>query len=386
MKILLWGIYSPWTMNFIENFLLKNDYEIWMLNRGRKKEYKKYIDFYRKNGIHLIEIPPIVSEVFDNKDKWNSYESWYSHFLMLKEVVKAGPFNLINMQYVECSDLLDVILLKYIMRTSLVLSYWGSELLREEENRLNFMGKFIRCADFITFDNADLKIKFKEIYKWANKKMAKTVLLGLPVLEIINRKCRGEAGADIRKKWGIPENKLVIAVGYNGIPEQQHKRVLGVIESLEAKYKEKIVLLLQMSYGGTKQYKDSVVAAVKRTGCEYMDIQRFLSNEEVAELRILTDIFINAQVTDAFSGSVCENLFADTLVINAKWLHYKELDRYGFQYIEFERFDDIKGIIKTVFGQKPDVSRNKELIWRLRSWECCGPRWRKVYKRVCKHV
>lgn len=382
MKILQWGIYSPWIMNFTENFLLKNHYEIWMLNRGSKKEYKKYMDFYRKNGIHLIDVPQLVSDVFDGKEKGNYFKEWYSHVLLIKAVMKEGPFDLIHMQFVDYEALADVVLLKYLMKTRLVLSYWGSDLLREKEERLLSVQRLVRQADFLTFDNKDLEEEFIRIYQWADKKKLRTVRFGLPVLDMIDEK-RNKA-EDIRKKWGIPEAKRVVAVGYNGMPQQQHKKILGMIGKTDAEYKKKIILLLQMTYGGTREYRNSVVAAANRTGCEYMDIQRFLSDEEVAELRILTDIYINAQTTDAFSGSICENLYADTLLMNAKWLRYQELETYDFKYLEFKNFSEIKELLQTTVEKMQKISVNRELVWKLRSWACCQAGWKKVYRRACK--
>nr|WP_302141924.1 hypothetical protein [uncultured Schaedlerella sp.] len=382
MKILLWGIYSPWTMNFVEHFLIKSDYEIWTFNRGNQDEYKKYINFYKEKGVHLIEFPKLVSDVFDGKGRENYFKVLYSRLLKIKTILKEGPFDLISMQFVDYMDIADAVILKYLMKTKLVLSYWGSDLFRETENRLSRMGRFVRHADYITFDNWDLEIKFKKTYKWSDKIPSKTVLFGLPVLDIIADKRKNENEKDIRKKWRIPNGKTVIAVGYNGIPQQQHKRVLQVIKKLDEKEKNRIVILLQMSYGGTKEYRRSVVSAARRTGCECIDIQRFLTDGEVAELRIVTDIYINAQTTDAFSGSVCENLFAGTVLVNAEWLRYKEFEKYDFQYLEFGEFGEIAGLIRRILEQKPDVSSNEKLVWGLRSWERCAPKWEKVYRRM----
>lgn len=384
MKILLWSIYSPWTMNFIEYFLLKNDYEVWVLNRGDRDEYKKYINFYKDKGVHLIELPKLVSNVFDGKGRENYFKVLYSRFLKIKAVLKEGSFDLINMQFVDYTDLADVVILKYLLKTKLVLSYWGSDLFRQTESRLYSGGRFVKYADFITFDNRDLEIKFRKTYKWSDRIPSKTVLFGLPVLDIIVDKRKSGSKENMRKKWGIPKGKTVIAIGYNGMLSQQHKRILQAIKKLDAKDKKRIVLLLQMSYGGTKEYRRSVVSVARKTGCECIDIQCFLTDEEVAELRIVTDIFINAQTTDAFSGSVCENLFAGTVLVNAKWLRYKEFEKYDFQYLEFSEFDEITGLVGRILGQKPDVSSNGRFIWELRSWERCAPKWEEVYRRMCR--
>lgn len=385
MKVLLWGIYSPWTLNFVKNFLLKNNCEVWIPNRGDKKWVKEYVETYKNWGVHLIEFPSIVNETYQ-KGEENSLRVLYSHFLLLKTVIRSGPFDLINMQFVECADLIDVVILKFVLRTKLILSYWGSDLFRVGDSKLNSIGRISRCADFVTFDNADLKLKFEKIYKWSNRIPKKTLMIGLPVLDIIKRKSKDNMKGEIRRKWGIDENKIVIAVGYNGIPQQQHKKVLGVLEKLDDVCKKKIVLLLQMSYGGSRTYRNSVTLTAKRAGFQYIDVQHFLTDDEVAELRILTDIFINAQTTDAFSGSVCEYLFAGAALINAKWLHYKEFDQYDFSYLEFETFKDINEKIKAVLQEKADTEKNKELVWKLRSWEQCAPKWESVYRRMGHHA
>lgn len=382
MKVLLWGIYSPWTLNFVKNFLLKNDYEVWALNRGDKKETQEYLEVYKKYGIHLIEFSATVKKAYNK----NSFVPFYIHYLTLKTIIKSGPFDLINMQYVECSDLIDVVILKFILRAKLILSYWGSDLFRIEDSKLYSVGKFLKYADFVTFDNIDLELKFKRIYKWSNRIPKKTVMLGLPILNDIKRKSTGNYKEEIRKRWGIDKEKTVIAIGYNGIPEQQHKKVLAALGKLDNVYKKKIVIVLQMSYGGSKSYRNSVIAVAKKTGIKYIDIQHFLSDDEVAEIRILTDIYINAQATDAFSGSVCEYFFADTVLINAKWLRYKELEKYNFTYLEFESFNDINKIIRKLFEEKIDVENNKRLIWKLRSWDYCSPRWKFIYEKVCNNA
>lgn len=382
MKILIWSICSPWTINFVENFLVKNNYEVWILNTSNKKESKEYIDFFESGRLHLIELPPLISEINEGKAQGDLFKNFYERFLRLKTIIKSGPFDVINMQFVRFTDLADVILLKYLMKSKLILSYWGSDLFRVNRKELTAQGKYVRHADFITFDNIDLEIEFKKIYR--KKIPSKVVLFGLPVLDIIDKTSRKMADEDIRRQWGIAKDKIVIAIGYNGIPQQQHKKVLSAISKLDKQYKEKVVLLLQMSYGGSREYRKSVINAVKKTGYEYIVIQHFLSNDEVAELRIITDIFINAQTTDAFSGSVCEYLFANTILINAKWLRYKEFEKYNFQYLEFQSFNEIPLLISQVMEKEIDVSKNKELVWKLRSWEYCAPRWKEIYKRMCK--
>lgn len=386
MKVLLFGLmYSQWTLHFVQNFLLANHCEVWMVNRNNKKEeYRKYIELYKRLGVHFIDVPDIVHELYDKRNKKSFLKNMHAHFHQLKSIIRSGPYDLINLHYVSSTNLIYTYIIKKCMKTKLILSYWGSDLLRADKNRLSLMGLFVRAADYITFDNKDLEIKFKEVYGRAAKMPAETVLFGLPVLDKIHEKCRDGMSESIRKMWNIPDGKTVIAIGYSGTKEHQHVKVLKAVGKLEDQYKERIVLLLQMTYSGAEDYKKQVLYEAEKTGCEYIGIQRFLTDDEIAELRIITDIFINAQTTDAFSGSVCENLYAGTLLMNAQWLCYQEFKDYDFKYMEFEDIHQIGQLIIRAFEQETDVSQNKDLIWRLRSWECCGPRWLKVYKNVVK--
>lgn len=369
-------------MNFVENFPLKHNCEVWIVSIDNGRDCKEYTEFYQKKGVHLVDLPQSVSENCGRKDDY--IKTIYARYLRLKTIINTGPYDLINMQFVYYADLLDVIILKYLMRSKLILSYWGSDLLRVKDNELIDKGRYIKHADFITFDNMDLEIKFKSMYKWKKRIPSRVAMFGLPILNMIDESRKNGAIENIRRKWGISQNKIVIAIGYNGIPEQQHKKVLHAISKLDEQYKEKIILILQMSYGGSRGYRKSVINTVKKTGFNYIDIQSFLSNEEVAELRIITDIFINAQTTDAFSGSVCEYMFADTVLINAKWLRYREFNKYDFEYLEFKNFNEIHLLIKQAMEQKIDISKNRELVWKLRSWECCAPIWKWIYKRMCR--
>ena len=139
-----------------------------------------------------------------------------------------------------------------------------------------------------------------------------------------------------------------------------------------------------MTYNGTDRYIRQVADAAKKTGCEYRVIRHYLTDEEVADLRIMTDIYINAQTTDAFSGSVCENLFAGTILINAEWLRYQEFKDYDFQYLEFQDMDEIGRLVQTAMEKKIDVSKNKKLVWQLRSWECCALKWQRMFQRLLR--
>jgi len=383
MRILLLGlVYSQWTIHFVETCLLNEGHEVWIVKRKNNKEDNKYIKLYKQMGIHFIDCMAPDMEIKDGRKNKDYIKVIKGHISQIRTIRKFGPFDIINLHYIGYDDVVYAPILKILTKSKLIFSYWGSDLFRARDKELFFRGIFARSADYITFDNKDLQIKFKKVYKWENKVPSDIVLFGLPILDIIKEKYKSYSLSNIRKKWGIPDDKTVIAVGYNGSPEQQHIKVLKVIGEMDKSDRNGIFLLLQMTYGGSKEYQRRVLAAAKKTGCEYMGIQHFLSNDDVADLRIITDIYINAQTTDAFSGSVCENLFAGTKLLNARWLRYQEFKEHKFIFWEFNKIEEIGQMIKTVIEEEIDCSENSELIWQLRSWEFCAPKWERIFQKL----
>jgi len=382
MKVLLHGCtYSTWTISFIENFLLKSGHEVWIVKRSNKSEY---LNFFEKEGIHLIPCGQCVADFYDGKMKAGAIRNLYIHLLQIIAIIKAGKFDIINLHYVGYVDVLTVSFLKAVLKSKLILSYWGSDLLRTKGKVLRLIGPFVKKADFITFDNDDLKDKFKATYKWADNTKSETVLLGTPILDIICEKREKKPLSRIKQEWEITEGKTIVAIGYSGIPQHQHLEVVDSISKLSSDIKEKIFMIFQMTYGGTEEYRKRVIEKAESSGCEYRVLTEFMSDEEVSDLRILTDIFVNAQVTDALSGSVCENLFAETVLINAEWLRYREFEENDFRYLEFKEINEVGKLVEDIILKKTklDCSVNQELILNLRAWKGCKPKWDKVYDEV----
>lgn len=366
-------------MWFIRDFLLKYNYEVYILETSITEQHRK---FFENNKINIIKCPSQVVEWYKNGKKGNVFKTLYIYFLQIKTVLSSGKYDIINLHYVDEFNVLLCVLLKRLQKSKLILSYWGSDLFRMPIKVLKRTGRMVKHADYITFDNGDMKTEFDRLYPWSYKKRNDVVFLGLPILNIIEQKMKSLSEEEIRKKWNIPLDKKVVSIGYNAIPEQQHLAVINCISRLREEDKTNIFLLFQMTYARDEEYCLQVKKCAEASGCQFMFLEHFLPDEEVAEIRIITDIYINAQKTDAFSGSVCENLFSKTVLVNAKWLRYKEFDKVKFKFIEFSDWMDLEDKLNKALNENVDLSSNSELIWSMRSWESCAPKWEEVYRGV----
>lgn len=122
MKILILGeLYSPWTMHFVEGCLRKNGHEVWMVNGNKRREFKKYIDFYKKEGVHFIDCTKAAAYIYDGKIEGNSYKMIYGYFSIIKAIVRSGNYDLINLHYVTFLGLVYAVLLKLLKKEKVLV-------------------------------------------------------------------------------------------------------------------------------------------------------------------------------------------------------------------------------------------------------------------------
>lgn len=372
-KILLIGNpNSQWLKEFITNSLLNLNVSIYVAGFGEIED-KSFFD-----NLNIT----IFKEDFCCEKKWIIHE--LKRWRYVFKLFLNGPYEIINIHYVTFSGLKLAYLLKG-RKCRKIASYYGSDLLRNTDQELNSYQKFLNSFSTVTFDSIDLKKRFEQVYGTAflnNKK--ELIYLGLSTLESIERCMQNNTKEEVKRKLGINENSIVIAIGYNRIKEQQHLEVLDQIKKLPEKLlKEKITILLQMTYGMEKDpgYMERVIERAVATGSDVKVYKDFLDEETISMLRVATDIYINAQITDAFSGSICEILYAKNVLLNAAWLHYSELDQYQMSYVEFRTFDELTCILQKCINKEYDLDLeyNKDKIAHLRMWRYVNKQWYSIY-------
>lgn len=295
--------------------------------------------------------------------------------------VKAfRSYDIIHVNYVDLWALKLATRLKK-KDTLLIATYWGSDLMRVSDEELKGRWKYLKQFDVVSTDSIDLENRFREIYG-DNTKFSEAmsrICFGSEIAENIDA-----LDSSKRQLMGkeIPQEKLVIAIGYNAGKAQQHLEVLEALSKLQEDIKKNVVIILQMTYQHPlDDYLEKVLEYSEKAGFETLQFTGYLSAKEVAEIRVATDIFINAQTTDAFCSTIKEYMYAGTELINAKWLEYKEMNEWGLKTTVFENFDDIPLLIKNYNRNNSDVESNRSIIKDKFSWDACRAEWEKVYDR-----
>jgi hypothetical protein len=129
-----------------------------------------------------------------------------------------------------------------------------------------------------------------------------------------------------------------------------------------------------------------VARTVEQTGLDARIVREFMSGDELGLFRLCSDIMINVQEVDAFSGSMCETLYAGNAMIAGAWLPYGELRRAGVHYHEVPTIADIPATLTRVLDAYPAerarASGNRDKIRRMVSWEHNAESWLNVYREL----
>jgi len=266
---------------------------------------------------------------------------------------------------------------------NLIIVIWGSDFYRaknKDQRKLNRMFKF---ADNIIIDSpqtiSDFNSKF---WKYINK--VRLCYFGCEPIEHI-KKIREFPNNRQRSciALKLPDDKKInVTIGHNGSKAHQHISILKEFSTLNDGIKKKIRIILPMTYGLDSEYLKKIKIACKDINIEYRIFTDFMTEFNVANLRNITDIMINLQTTDTFSGSMREVLYSEGLVINGSWLPYQFLRELGIYYEEVDSIQQLpkklEEIISNYSNYKMKCKDNPFKIYNISSWNTVIQSWKDV--------
>ena len=141
-----------------------------------------------------------------------------------------------------------------------------------------------------------------------------------------------------------------------------------------------------MTYGATNEYRNTVRKYVEQHSLRYKIFDRFMPDEEMAMLRRASDIMIQVQITDQFSGSMQEHLYSENVVITGDWLPYGTLDEKGIFMLKVSSVEEVGEklvyALNNLDSLKEKCKKNPEIIWELSSWEKNIQSWIDMYEEL----
>jgi hypothetical protein len=376
---------------------------------NRIKYYDEVIDYQKLSG-HKISVGGVLKYLFKKEfykrifnnlflDRLDGKRSIYRsirsaiHTQHFKEVFAPllNKYDIISLHSITSATLSFV---NYLDRDKkLIISYWGSDLFRiwgfetdETDENKNFFESFeaVKKADTITVISYEMERAL--IAKFGPEIKHKIVRTFFSTndkqFDIMDKFKSKESFPDFLNKFAIPEKKIKITIGYCGDPICNHIPILNELVKLEAPEKNRIHLLVPMTYGNyTEEYKQNVINKLNQSEISYTLFDKYLTLDEVVILRLTSDIMIQMSMSDALSSSVCEAIYAGNILISAIWLPYSPFRMSDVYFFE----TDFSGLTQTVetaiknFEQiKPKLSANAERVRDLTSINKTVEKWKVI--------
>jgi len=266
----------------------------------------------------------------------------------------------------------------------LICSIWGSDFYRASDRQRRIQTKLYENSSVITSNNEYSALDFDHYYQVKYSEKLRICRFGLAPLEVLRKLELNKM--ECRKHLGLPEDSLIVTVGYNNSPAQQHIEILKSIEKWKREIPENVFFILPMTYGGTDEYRNTVRKHLEQHGFRYRIFDKFISDEEMAMLRKASDLMIQVQTTDQFSGSMQEHLYTENVVITGDWLPYGTLDEKGVFMLKVSSVEEVGEklvyAVNNLDSLKEKCKKNPEIIWELSSWEKNIQSWIDMYEEL----
>ncbi len=273
-----------------------------------------------------------------------------------REVFGQQTYDICHFHYCTADSLqyIDVV----PRSTKVICSFWGSDLLRHSGLEAYWsVSNALERADAITIQSIELReILLSKFGRHLRPKihLCRFAVDASAYQQIVTLSRQGTLDMlQARQQMSLPADRVVVAVGHNGNPQNKHLEILAGLAGLPDDCKCRIVLLFPMTYGYQPSYAEAVEAACRRLGFEYRIFKEYLSREDLAKLRIVTDILIHMPESDALSGTALETIYAGKCLVAGGWLPYGPFRRLGLSFVEVEGYEQLTHVIPPLLDNHP---------------------------------
>lgn len=306
---------------------------------------------------------------------------------LFKCIYKLTIFVFVNRKAISLLDIqspphsVQSMVLKFIADIAdakTIVCFWGSDILRINKKEADRLKGLLRKADKIVLGTNHMRETFADYYGLEFKNKCVSASFGSPAIEAI-RKCKDNREM-CKLHFDLDSERIVVAIGYNGRKEQNHLSVISSLSQLASTIGDRIQILVHLAYSSDDSYIKQIRDGLNSCGIPFVMLTEQLDIDEIAKLRIATDIIIHAQVSDAFSGSIRESVFAGAILINPAWIHYDQFDTDGVEYIKYEHYCEIPYILERIMTKDIEINsaNNTKVIENNYSWNAVKDQWMSI--------
>lgn len=257
---------------------------------------------------------------------------------------------------------------------------WGSDILRADTASLARISASLRFVEEVTLAEP-MYAFFLATFSQFKGPVVKANF-GITNFDAIISRLPEERSI-LKEKWFGTQNgkKRIVTIGYNGSVHQRHTDVL---RALQAVGRDEIHLVVPFSYGGEHGYRERLNEALDAAGFTYTLIDRYVSTEKIVELRLITDIMVNIQLTDAFSASIQEHVVAGNVCVIGSWLPYVGFFHEKGIFVVDTSLDNLQENLERTIRHYPTYKtrseNNTSILYGINSWSEAIVPWAVAFK------
>lgn len=322
------------------------------------------------NNVYRVKVFPLQNKLYSIR-KVGTYFFMKKKVNTFDQLLSDNHYDLVNIHFLP-ADTEEYVKVAHKHGVKIMLTPLGSDVLRLNKIYMQSMKRAFAKADYVSANFiTGFCSKVKDMFSISNEKMVNLGYGSETLTSIIEIKGK-YSREQLCKKLNIPCSPYIICCGYNASKAQHHEAIIDAINANRNLLPDGFRLLFPLSYGPNKaELPELIKMHCEQLGLPYILLTDFLSVEQVAALRFITDLFIHVQTTDAYSASIQEFLLADTEVINGSWLSYPSLESHGLPYHVIESIDGLPAMINCILKgnePKPFLSAKAEYEIRSNAW------------------
>lgn len=308
----------------------------------------------------LTDKPELMSTLLDDRSvKIVPYNvssvkcrfSWLRHWIIKYKQIrffakfsKEKKYDIINVHF---PNKYMSYVYKYLRRMSknIVVTPWGSDILRKDDEYLKHLAGLYKKADYIATANSS--ILGKRIIEVFNLDLSKFIgyTFGSDIVDFALKNGNSISPEGAKQHFRL-NGRYVITCGYNGINNQRHKDIIDAIKEVRDRLPDNLTLIFPMTYLKNDIYMEECIQKCKEYDIDAVFLTEYMSIEDVYKLRKATDIFVHVQTTDASSGTVKEYILCDRKIVHGSWIKYEELEAFQpLFYFPVDRLEDLGEVI-----------------------------------------
>lgn len=277
--------------------------------------------------------------------------------------IQDNTYDYVHFEFIDPWNCLFIREFKRIGKT-LMATPWGSDVYRATKYNKEIIVDFFREVDVVTAMNTVMKETLINDYCVNPETIVPLSVAGTIALDnIVNN--RDLTKEEAKRNLGLA-NRFTIVCGTNASPSQQHIQIIEQLETIKEELPNNTTLMVLL--GRDAKYDEQVSNFLKKSGYDIKVFKRRITDKEMLYWRKAADLMIHAQPTDSESGAMMEALLCGTIIVNAKWLKYPKLEKWGMPYYTFDSFDSLAGTVLDAISNKLHIAPRAELVNMLESY------------------